>query len=181
MYRHAGAPKDARRDSQHFAAINTVPFTCNFNVVAKLGGAVLRCQQCVRRSRGWIQRQRTDVRADPGSVERRRQIHCGRVGQGRQDACMHACMAGHVHAAAVLLDRVRALRARLRVGQDPGGIVALGHRLLIPPLHHAAADGLVLVVGALLGRAGARPPTHATAERPSPRARGFGAGTNVRE
>ena len=36
MYRHAGAPKDARRDSQHFAAINTVPFTCNFNVVAKL-------------------------------------------------------------------------------------------------------------------------------------------------
>jgi len=115
MYRHAGAPKDARRDSQHFAAINTVPFTCNFNVVAKLGGAVLRCQQCVRRSRGWIQRQRTDVRADPGSVERRRQIHCGRVGQGRQDACMHACMAGHVHAAAVLLDRVRALRARLAV------------------------------------------------------------------
>lgn len=57
-----------------------------------------------------------------------------------------ALTARHVHAALVLLDRALALWARLRVGNDPREVLALGAVLYGPLPHSFAVDGAVSLV-----------------------------------
>ena len=57
-----------------------------------------------------------------------------------------ALLARHVHTPLVFLDQALALGARLRVGFDPGEVLAVAALLLLPDAHHRAGGWQVVLV-----------------------------------